>query len=75
MPVLTAAAKLAARGLFNEEILYGHWGFGLALRLIGLSGLLFRKVRGGSFVLALRSESFAFALRGGTFALALRGGK
>ena len=44
VPVPTAAAKLAARGLFNAEILYGHWGFGLALRLIGLSGLLFRKV-------------------------------
>lgn len=44
VPVPTVAAKLAARGLFNAEILYGHWGFGLALRLIGLSGLLFRKV-------------------------------
>ena len=53
------------QGLFNAEILYGHWGFGLALRLIGLSGLLFRKVRGGNFALALRSGTFALALRGG----------
>lgn len=62
VPVPTAAAKLAAKGLFNEEILYGHWGFGLTLRLIGLSGLLFREVRGGNFALALRSVSFVFAL-------------
>ena len=40
------------QGLLNAEILYGILGFGLALRLIGLSGLLFRKVRGGSFALA-----------------------
>ena len=40
-----AATKLAAGVIFNSEILYG------ALKL---SGLLFRKVRGGAFALALR---------------------
>ena len=49
-----AATKLAAGGDLNPGILYGHSSFGLILSLIELSGLLFRKVRGGSFALALR---------------------
>lgn len=49
-----AATKLAAGVIFNSGILYGHSSFGLVLSLIELSGLLFRKVRDGSFALALR---------------------
>ena len=54
MPAPMAATKLAAGVIFNSEILYGHSSFGLVLSLIELSGLLFRKVRDGSFALALR---------------------
>lgn len=54
MPAPMAATKLAAGVIFNSEILYGALKFGLVLSLIELSGLLFRKVRGGSFALALR---------------------
>lgn len=54
MPAPMAAVKLAAGVILIQKSCTGHWSFGLVLSLIELSGLLFLKVRGGAFALALR---------------------